>query len=169
MWWIHIKYWITRSLVCGKESYEVLFEGTGARWVTCMRYTDVQLLENKRPPTPKFEAIYFLSAEEFTVRCLISDFDRPITRYACAHIQWTSGSASPVLWVWIPVGRMALLADHSGYHRSRRIPSGLTKKLTSMEIYCGPKRSVNRLLSQGVPFVHFSRAKFFLDIVPSRV
>lgn len=52
--------------------------------------TEIQKLEERRAPQG-MECIYILTPDEFAVKCLISDFNRPKPRYTAAHLLWTSG------------------------------------------------------------------------------
>ncbi|KAI5801708.1 Sec1 family protein [Peziza echinospora] len=79
-----------RYVVTDETSFKIIKNVMDIHQILDHQVTAVQELEHKRPPNPKFEAVYFLSPDEYVLRCFISDFDRPVTRYACAHIQWTS-------------------------------------------------------------------------------
>jgi hypothetical protein len=70
--------------------YQVVLPGLSWSYADYIRL-DVTLIENRRPPNPRYEAVYILTPQEHIVRCLISDFDRQTPRYACAHLLWTSG------------------------------------------------------------------------------
>lgn len=50
--------------------------------------TNIELLDDKRPPNPDTDAVYLLSADPYVVDCLLADLSQH--RYRRAHLLWTA-------------------------------------------------------------------------------
>ncbi|KAF8477371.1 Sec1-like protein [Kalaharituber pfeilii] len=79
-----------RYVVADETSYKLMMNVLDIDRILSHKVTAVQQLEHKRPSVPKFEAVYFVAPEEFSVQCLISDYTRKVPRYGRGHIYWIS-------------------------------------------------------------------------------
>ncbi|XP_029182301.2 syntaxin-binding protein 1-like [Acropora millepora] len=59
--------------------------------------TIVEDISKVRQPLPNFEAIYILTPEEKSVRCLVEDFTDGVHRYKVAHVFFTEGCSDSLI------------------------------------------------------------------------